>query len=411
LKPKANRTPYWRNIGGGRFLGYRPAASGAGAWIGRVYRDGRYIESRLAEADDVTPADGRSVLDFRQAVDAGIAWCEKALKPKREGGPYTVADAVSEYLAWYRGHRKAIGDAELRARTYLLPALGALEVEALTAAHLRRWHQALAAAPARFRPGKERQMIREASDADSKRRRKASANRVLSFLRAVLNFAVAEGRVNPSVAGVLKAVRPFRRVEKPRIRYFDALETARLLNACEPDFRRLVTGALLTGARYGELISIQVADYAADSHLRISDSKSGEPRLIYLNAEGFAFFDRIAAGRAPEEPIFLRADGGRWARSHQIRRMAEAAKIAQLPAPNNFHVLRHTYASLYLMNGGSLEGLSEQLGHADTRMTKRSYAHLAEAWRAKEAQQHAPSFGLAKEEGGEVVRFKNGGTP
>jgi len=63
-----------------------------------------------------------------------------------------------------------------------------------------------------------------------------------------------------------------------------------------------------------------------------------------------------------------------------------------------FHILRHTYASLYLMSpGADLPGLAKQLGHADTRMTLRHYAHLAESWRAqqaKQAQQHAPRLGL-----------------
>ncbi|MGH7486587.1 MAG: tyrosine-type recombinase/integrase, partial [bacterium] len=197
----------------------------------------------------------------------------------------------------------------------------------------------------------------------------------------------------------LKAVRPFRRVDRPRIRHFDAEEITLLLNACEPDFRALVSGALLTGCRYGELIAMDVGQYAVGSHVRILDSKSGDARVVYLNEEGAAFFDALTAGRRADEPLFRRSDGGRWARSHQARRMVDAARVSRIPPPNNFHVLRHTYASLYLMGGGSLEGLAKQLGHADTRMTLRSYAHLAEAWRAKEAKAHAPRFGLAIAEG------------
>ena len=34
------------------------------------------------------------------------------------------------------------------------------------------------------------------------------------------------------------------------------------------------------------------------------------------------------------------------------------------------------------------------LGHADTRMTMRHYAHLAEHWRAADAGKHAPRLGL-----------------
>jgi hypothetical protein len=44
------------------------------------------------------------------------------------------------------------------------------------------------------------------------------------------------------------------------------------------------------------------------------------------------------------------------------------------------------------MNGGDL---AQQLGPADTRMTLRHYAHLADRWRAERAWRHVPSFGGA----------------
>ena len=394
LKPKPNRTPYWRSISDGRFLGYRPALNGCGSWIARVNLAGKYFEGRLGEADDGVPADGVQILDSRQAVDAVIAWCQKALSPKPQSGPYTVAQAVANYLEWYSAHRKAYADTRSRAETLILPELGDIEVAALTSAQIRTWHQGLAARPARLRTGRIGPNTREATDEDAKRRRKVTANRVLNILRAALNFAVSEGRAEPAVVGNLKAVRPFRRVERPRIRHFDADEIARLLKACKPDFRLLVSGALLTGCRYGELIALDVQHYSVGSHLRVRDSKSGEARAVYLNGEGVSFFDALTARRRGDEPLFSRGDEGRWARSHQTRRMILAVKAAQIPSPNNFHVLRHTYASLYLMGGGSLEGLARQLGHADTRMTIRSYAHLAETWRAREAQAYAPRFGL-----------------
>ena len=57
------------------------------------------------------------------------------------------------------------------------------------------------------------------------------------------------------------------------------------------------------------------------------------------------------------------------------------------------------------MNGADLAGLTQQLGHADTRMTTRHYGHLADRWRAERAWWHVPSFGRAveAESGGEVV--------
>jgi len=42
----------------------------------------------------------------------------------------------------------------------------------------------------------------------------------------------------------------------------------------------------------------------------------------------------------------------------------------------NFHTLRHTFASHFVMRGGSLVKLQVILGHASIKMTLR-YAHLA----------------------------------
>src|SRR5262249_32832471 len=151
-------------------------------------------------------------------------------------------------------------------------------------------------------------------------------------------------------------------------------------------FRRLVRAALLTGCRYGELIALRVRDYQPEARaVQIRASKSGKARHVYLNDEAAGFFDRLTAGRSGAEPFLLRSDGLPWGEAPQDRRMRAACQVAQISPSVSFHVLRHTYASLYLMGGGSLPALAAQLGHADTRMTIRHYGHLADSWRAEEA--------------------------
>jgi len=53
----------------------------------------------------------------------------------------------------------------------------------------------------------------------------------------------------------------------------------------------------------------------------------------------------------------------------------ERASIA-LPEGQMTHVLRHTFASHFMMNGGNILALQKVLGHASLTMTMR-YAHLA----------------------------------
>ena len=47
-----------------------------------------------------------------------------------------------------------------------------------------------------------------------------------------------------------------------------------------------------------------------------------------------------------------------------------------LPRGQNTHILRHSFASHFIMNGGNILTLQKILGHADITMTMR-YAHLA----------------------------------
>ena len=79
--------------------------------------------------------------------------------------------------------------------------------------------------------------------------------------------------------------------------------------------------------------------------------------------------------------------------------MRLACEAAQIAPAISFHILRHTYASHYLMGGGSLPALAAQLGHADTRMTVRHYGHLADSWRAEEARRYGPAFGNDEQRG------------
>lgn len=420
----SGRKPHWRSIGRGRYLGFRPEAKNpkAGTWCVRLFVGdedpevrGPYVEGSLGEANGRSKADGEQILDYAQALKAAHAWCEDRVRRKeglepKDRKPYTVARAMADYLEFCRGHRKAPQQVEQVGRVHILPALGELEVGKLGTRRLRRWHQGIAETPPlrRTASGKPRNQG-ELSSPEDRRARRSTANRALAVLKAALNMAYREGKVESDDAW--RRVKPFKGVDRPKIRYLEMDEAARLVNACEPDFRRIVRGALLTGCRYGELCRLRVGDFKATPMplILLEDTKSGKSRHVYLNDEGAAFFEELTAGRTEREPMFVRSGGDSWGKSHQTRRMKDASEAAKLEPPATFHELRHTYASHYLMNGGDLYGLSQQLGHADTRMTTRHYAHLADRWRAEQARQHVPSFGSSgEEEAGRVIRFESG---
>jgi integrase len=56
-------------------------------------------------------------------------------------------------------------------------------------------------------------------------------------------------------------------------------------------------------------------------------------------------------------------------------------------------VLRHTYGSMLAMRGVPLQVIAEALGHSDTRITHRHYAHLMPSYVADTIRSHLPNFG------------------
>jgi integrase len=153
---------------------------------------------------------------------------------------------------------------------------------------------------------------------------------------------------------------------------------ARLRNAAAGGFRDLVYLALLTGCRYGELCRFKVADYNADvGTLSVRIAKGGKVRHVTLTEEASDFVDRLVAARAPQEPVLRRDDGRAWKRAEQVRLMRQACARAGITPAVGFHVLRHTHGSLLAMRAVPMAVIARQLGHADTRMTEKHYAHLA----------------------------------
>jgi len=390
-KLKARGKPYWRMIEPGLHLGYRRLKGRPGSWCVRRYVGAQTygVEALGAVADDYAEADGTTVMDFRQAQRAVMTH-----KPKG-AGPLTVRQAMEAYLEFLESNRKSAEDAKYRAEALILPKLGDIEVTALTADHIRKWLISVAKMPPRLRtaPG-EKQRHRELSaDDESRRKRRATANRTLTILKAALNRAWREGKVASN--SEWHRVEPFENVDAARVRYLSVAEAKRLLNACAPDFRRLVQAGLQTGARYGELTALRVHDFNPDAGtVAIRQSKGGSSRHVVLTDEGAAFFKQICAGR-PGNEIMLRKDNGApWLKSHQKRPMLDACERAKVDPPIGFHGLRHTWASLAVMAGVPLLVVAKNLGHSDTRMVEKHYGHLAPSYIADAIRAGAPRFGL-----------------
>jgi integrase len=234
------------------------------------------------------------------------------------------------------------------------------------------------------------------------RKRKDSANRVLNLLLAALNQALDMRRVACD-GSEWKSVKPYENVRKARIRFLSVTDQARLVNACEGDFKALVRAALFTGCRASELGRLQVMDYNPTSGtVFIAESKSGKSRHIVLTEEGQAFFASCAIGKGATEPLLNRTGVNRtkrvgrdtyWEAGDQCRMIEDACKVAGLDKVV-FHELRHSYASALVNAGVPLVYVANQLGHADTTQVEKTYGHLAPTDMSATIRKLAPKLGI-----------------
>jgi len=399
-KLKARGKPYYRSIGPRLHVGYRKGKTG-GRWVARFYvGDQDYRVETIADADDRSDADGKHILDFWQAQERAR---ERHKQLAGEGGKvvgvYTVKEAVEDYLHWMEGNRKSAADARYRAEALILPDLGEKDISKLTANDIRAWHRKTSETAPRLRSkkGSKYPKFRErAHDADSVRRRRATANRVLTTLKAAFNYAWREGKVASDKEW--RRVEPFEGVETARIHYLTVVEAQRLVNAASGSFRDLVQAALQTGARYSELSRLRVEDFnAAVGTVTIRESKAGKARHVVLTDEGVELFVQLVAGKTRDALILPAPSGGAWGKSHQFRPMATACSSARIAPALGFHGLRHTWASLAVMNGVPLLVVAKNLGHTDTRMVEKHYGHLAPSYIADAIRAGAPRFGTVQE--------------
>ena len=401
LRLSVQSKPFWRLVEPNLHLGYRRLKKRPGSWIRRRYLgDEEYQQEWIGHADDYGPADGEVVLTFQQAQ----ARCRG--RPTVKAGPYTVRSALEDYFTKLEADGKSASarDFRKRAEASIPPELLDRKADALTTDEITTWRSKLAAQPPRARTGKnQKQNYRkfDSSDPEAVRKRRSTVNRRWTVLRAALNDGFRNGKISSDAAW--RRVKPFKNAEKARADYLETADATRLINASDPDFRLLVCGALQTGCRFSELARLTAGDFHVAKQrnergkqeeigtVTIRQSKSGKVRHVVLTDEGTQLFRRWTAGHANGDLIFQN-HGLPW-KSTQ-RPMADACRRAGIKPAVSFHALRHTWASLSVMNGVPLLVVAKNLGHSDTRMVEKHYGHLSANFVTDAIRAGAPRFGV-----------------
>lgn len=134
-----------------------------------------------------------------------------------------------------------------------------------------------------------------------------------------------------------------------------------------------------SGLRRGEIPRININDISFPTRSMIVRGKGSKQRLIPMGEKtcsqllDYRLRFRSAAGGS--EPFFLDQNGNRCSDNLVklvFQRLKEETGIERLHP----HLLRHTFATYYLADGGDLETLRLILGHSNIHTTQ-MYLHLA----------------------------------
>lgn len=196
----------------------------------------------------------------------------------------------------------------------------------------------------------------------------STVNREHAYLRAMFNELIRLGswkKANP-----LKDLRQFR-VQENELSYLNSEQIVALLNQLKASSNvhvyLVAKICLSTGARWSEGEGLTITQ-VRDGLIQFARTKSGKTRAVPITE---ALDNAIRAHRKTYKRGTVLFDYCTGAFKEAIER----ARI-ELPPGQLTHVLRHTFASHFMINGGNILTLQRILGHKDLKTTMR-YAHLA----------------------------------
>ncbi len=190
-------------------------------------------------------------------------------------------------------------------------------------------------------------------------------NHELTYLKGIFNELA---RVDQwSLAKPFDNIKKLKVVKK-QLRYLTTEEIGLLLAAASDsanlDLTVVIKLCLSTGCRFGEANGLS-AEHVRNGKIDIIDSKNGRNRSIPISE---ALRNEVMEGKARRGALF--------APCFSAFKTALDKSGIELPRGQCTHVLRHTFASHFMMNGGDFLVLNKILGHETIQMTM-EYAHLA----------------------------------
>lgn len=191
-------------------------------------------------------------------------------------------------------------------------------------------------------------------------------NKELKIFKSMFNELKRIGEW--SLGNPLENIREFKQ-KAPEMAYLTKEQIDDLLAACRnsrnKDLLKIVKLALATGARWSEVENIRPAQITK-YRVTFIKTKNGNERTVPISE---SLYDEVTKDILPtSNKVFSNC-------YKTFGRAIDRADI-QLPKGQLSHVLRHTFGSHFMMNGGNILVLQKILGHTNIQTTMR-YAHFA----------------------------------
>lgn len=187
----------------------------------------------------------------------------------------------------------------------------------------------------------------------------SSINRECSVLMGLFTKLINSGEYhcqNP-FSGIKKLKEP-----ESEMAFLSSDELPKLLGLLEDDDRKVALVCLATGARWGEVSALK-GEHVFNNMVTFMKTKNGKRRSVPISEELFKL-------------IKLRSTGLLFKSNYTKTRRILREMKPDIPDGQALHILRHTFATHFMMNGGNIITLQRILGHSTIQQTM-TYAHFA----------------------------------
>lgn len=289
-----------------------------------------------------------------------------------------VSDLIARYVEVHLAHLAKLNAADQRSmmNKFIVPAWGRMLVTEVSAYDVELLLNKVAegrARPSKAKPNNRARKLQGAKPTPVR------ANRVGEVIRKMFAYAVKWGWREDNPAMGFR-----RRMESPRERFLSHEEIARLAAALDvaEDTRAadIIRMCMLTGARVGEVRQARFEDFNLEHLTWTKPATTTKQRRVHR----VPISDQAAAivrlrrqvmlagcpwlfpGDTPGQPV------------QEVRRFWQRIQREAAIEEVRIHDLRHTFASLLVSGGASLEMIGKLLGHSQMQTTQR-YAHLMDS--------------------------------